>query len=55
MVEELARPVKDVFACAQAEGVELRPYATEARVRRPAADRGGRRAFVSGKKKQNTM
>ncbi|MFJ2133689.1 transposase family protein, partial [Streptomyces sp. NPDC087845] len=29
--------------------------ATEVQVRRPPAGRGGRRAFVSGKKKQNTM
>ncbi|MFI8915051.1 transposase family protein [Streptomyces sp. NPDC053513] len=45
----------DVFAYAQAEGVELRLDATEIQVRRPLAGRGGRRAFVSGKKKQNTM
>lgn len=45
----------DVFAYAQAEGVELRLDATEIQVRRPLANRGGRRAFVSGKKKQNTM
>jgi hypothetical protein len=40
---------------AQAEGVEFRLDATEIQVRRPVAGRGGRRAFVSGKKKQNTM
>ncbi|MDG9703326.1 transposase family protein [Streptomyces sp. DH37] len=44
-----------MFAYAQAEGVELRLDATEIQVRRPPANRGGRRAFVSGKKKQNTM
>jgi hypothetical protein len=44
-----------VFAYARAEGVELRLDATGIQVRRPAAGRGGRRAFVSGKKKQNTM
>ncbi|MFD8396716.1 transposase family protein, partial [Streptomyces sp. NPDC059680] len=44
-----------VFAYAQAEGLELRLDATEIQVRRPLAGRGGRRAFVSGKKKQNTM
>ncbi|AEY85372.1 transposase [Streptomyces hygroscopicus subsp. jinggangensis 5008] len=44
-----------MFAYAQAEGVELRLDATEIQVRRPPAGRGGRRAFVSGKKKQNTM
>nr|WP_204366926.1 transposase family protein [Nocardiopsis ganjiahuensis] len=49
------RTVEDVFAYAQAEGVELRLDATEIQVRRPRAGRGGRRAFVSGKKKQNTM
>ncbi|WP_433544567.1 transposase family protein (plasmid) [Streptomyces sp. CA-294286] len=49
------RTLEDVFAYAQAEGVRLRLDATEVQVRRPAADRGGRRAFVSGKKKQNTM
>ncbi|MEU2132267.1 transposase family protein [Streptomyces sp. NPDC018352] len=49
------RTLVDVFAYAQAEGVELRSDATEVQVRRPPAGRGGRRAFVSGKKKQNTM
>jgi hypothetical protein len=49
------RILTDVFAYAQAEGVELRLDATEIQVRRPPANRGGRRAFVSGKKKQNTM
>ncbi|MFD0567722.1 transposase family protein [Kitasatospora saccharophila] len=49
------RTLADVFAYAQAEGVELRLDATEIQVRRPVASRGGRRAFVSGKKKQNTM
>ncbi|GGQ63074.1 transposase [Streptomyces asoensis] len=49
------RTLLDVFAYAQAEGFELRLDATEIQVRRPPAGRGGRRAFVSGKKKQNTM
>ncbi|MFH8746401.1 transposase family protein [Streptomyces rimosus] len=49
------RTLEDVFAYAQTEGVRLRLDATEVQVRRPAAGRGGRRAFVSGKKKQNTM
>ncbi|MFD3939911.1 transposase family protein [Streptomyces sp. NPDC058611] len=49
------RTLADVFAYAQAEGIELRLDATEIQVRRPPAGRGGRRAFVSGKKKQNTM
>ena len=44
----------DVFAYAAAEGVELRLDGTEVQVRRPRANRPGRRAFVSGKKKQNT-
>ncbi|MFJ8596356.1 hypothetical protein [Streptomyces sp. NPDC093598] len=44
----------DVFAYARAEGIELRLDATEIQVRRPPADRGGRRAFISSKKKQNT-
>ena len=45
----------DVVAYAQAEGVELRLDGTETQVRRPRANRPGRRAFVSGKKKQNTI
>ncbi|GGW13607.1 hypothetical protein GCM10018980_16550 [Streptomyces capoamus] len=49
------RTLADVFASAQAEGIELRLDATEIQIRRPLASRGGRRAFVSGKKKQNTM
>jgi hypothetical protein len=48
------RTLADVFACAAAEGVKLRIDGTEVQVRRPAANRPGRRAFVSGKKKQNT-
>jgi hypothetical protein len=44
----------DVFAYASAAGVELRIDGTEVQVRRPAANKPGRRAFVSGKKKQNT-
>lgn len=49
------RTLTDVFAYARAEGVVLRLDATEIQVRRPPAGRGGRRAFISGKKKQNTM
>lgn len=49
------RTLADVFAYAQAEGIELRLDATEVQVCRPVAGRGGRRAFISGKKKQNTM
>jgi hypothetical protein len=44
----------DVFAYAAAEGVTLRIDGTEVQVRRPLANKPGRRAFVSGKKKQNT-
>ena len=45
----------DVFAYAASQGVHLRIDGTEVQVRRPAANRPGRRAFVSGKKKQNTI
>jgi hypothetical protein len=48
------RTLADVFAYAAAEGVELRVDGTEVQVRRPRAGKPGRRAFVSGKKKQNT-
>lgn len=48
------RTLADVFAYAAAEGVHLRVDGTEVQVRRPKANRPGRRAFVSGKKKQNT-
>lgn len=48
------RTVEDVVAYARADGVELRLDATEAQVRRPRTGRGGRRVFVSGKKKHNT-
>jgi hypothetical protein len=44
----------DVFAYAAAEGVTLRADGTEVQVRRPRAGRPGRRAFVSGKRRQNT-
>src|SRR5512132_1940224 len=49
------RTLADVVAYAQAEGVELRVDGPETQVRRPRADRWGRRAFVSGKKRQNTL
>ncbi|MEV0217335.1 transposase family protein [Micromonospora sp. NPDC050695] len=48
------RTLADVFAYAAAESVELRIDGTEVQVRCPKAGRPGRRAFVSGKKKQNT-
>jgi len=49
------RTLADVFAYAAAEGVRLRIDGTEVQVRRPQAGRPGRRAFISGKKKQNTI
>ncbi|MFJ9713334.1 transposase family protein [Streptomyces sp. NPDC101234] len=48
------RTLADVFAYAKAEGVTLRIDGTEVQVRRPKANRPGRKAFVSGKKRQNT-
>jgi hypothetical protein len=45
----------DVFAYAEAENVTLRIDGTETQVRRPPAHRPGRRAFISGKKRQNTI
>ena len=48
------RTLADVFAYAAAHGVELRIDGTETQVRRPKAMRPGRRAFISGKRKQNT-
>jgi len=49
------RTLADVFAYAAAEGVTLRLDGTEVQVRRPRPHRPGRRAYVSGKKKQNTI
>jgi hypothetical protein len=49
------RTLADVFAYAEAEGITLRIDGAETQVRRPKANRPGRRAFVSGKKKQNTI
>jgi hypothetical protein len=49
------RTLADVFAYAAAEGIQLRIDGTEIRVRRPRAGRAGRKAFVSGKLKQNTV
>jgi DDE superfamily endonuclease len=45
----------DVLAHAAAEGLTVRLDGTEIQVRRPKANRPGRRAFVSGKRKQNTI
>ncbi|MFG2601905.1 transposase family protein [Streptomyces sp. NPDC048462] len=47
--------LEDLFAYAAAENIELRIDGTETQVRRPQAHRPGRKAFISGKKKQNTM
>lgn len=49
------RTLADVFAYAAAQGVRLRMDGAEVQVRRPRANKPGRRAFISGKKKQNTM
>lgn len=44
-----------MFAHAAAESISLRIDGTETQVRRPRANRPGRRAFVSGKRRQNTI
>ncbi|MFE3776506.1 transposase family protein [Streptomyces sp. NPDC059122] len=49
------RTLEDVFAYAAAEGIDLRLDGAETQVRRPKAGRPGRQAFVSGKRKQNTI
>lgn len=49
------RTLDDLFAYAGAEGVDIRLDGTEVQVRRPRSGRPGRKAFVSGKKKQNTI
>ncbi|MYR76387.1 IS5/IS1182 family transposase [Streptomyces sp. SID4925] len=49
------RTLADVFAYAEAEGIRLRIDGAETQVRRPKAGQPGRRAFVSGKQKQNTI
>jgi hypothetical protein len=48
------RTLADVFAYSASRGVTIRLDGTEVQVRRPRAGKPGRRAFVSGKKKQNT-
>ncbi|MFE4821992.1 transposase family protein [Streptomyces sp. NPDC056704] len=50
----LHTPAHYVLASTRAEGVELRIDGTLTQVRRPKADRPGRKASVSGKKKQHT-
>ncbi|WP_435878204.1 transposase family protein [Streptomyces microflavus] len=47
--------LEDLFAYTAAEGVRLRIDGTEVQVRRPRAGRPGRKAFVSGKRRQNTI
>jgi hypothetical protein len=49
------RTLADVLAYAAAHGVTLRIDGSEIQVRRPPARRPGRRAFVSGKKRMNTI
>ena len=49
------RTLEDVFAYADHHKVALRVDGSEIQVRRPRASRPGRRAFISGKKKQNTI
>ncbi|MEY9968785.1 hypothetical protein ABIA33_006872 [Streptacidiphilus sp. MAP12-16] len=49
------RTLEDLFAYADAEGVDMRIDGTDVQVRRPRAHRPGRKAFVSGKRKQNTI
>ncbi|MFI7236891.1 transposase family protein [Streptomyces cyaneofuscatus] len=49
------RALEDVFAYAAAEDITLRIDGMETQVRRPRANRPGRRAFVSGKRRQNTI
>ena len=49
------RTLEDVFAYAAAEGVKLRLDGTDVQVRRPVAGRPGRKAYVSGKRRQNTI
>lgn len=49
------RTLEDVFAYAVAENVRLRIDGTETQVRRLRAHCPGRRAFASGKRRQNTI
>ncbi len=49
------RTLADVLAYASAHSVRLRIDGSEIQVRRPKAGQPGRRAFVSGKKKMNTI
>jgi len=47
------RTSADVFAYAACEGIQLRLDGTKTQVRRPRANRSGRRALVWGKRKQH--
>ncbi|MFE7112557.1 transposase family protein [Streptomyces sp. NPDC057575] len=49
------RTLEDLVAYAEAEGIEPRLDGAETQVRRPQPGRPGRRAFVSGKRRQNTV
>ncbi|WP_159046052.1 hypothetical protein [Streptomyces sp. WM6372] len=49
------RTLADVFAYAEAAGIRSRIDGAETLVRRPKAGRAGRRAFVSGKTRRNTI
>ncbi|MFE3408855.1 transposase family protein [Streptomyces mirabilis] len=49
------RTLEDLFPDAAAEDVTMRIDGKETQVRRPRAGRPGRRAFVSGKRRQNTV
>ncbi|MFE5113451.1 transposase family protein [Streptomyces sp. NPDC056663] len=49
------RTLDDLFAYAEAEGVDIRLDGTEVQVRRPRVGRAGRKAIVSGKERQNTI
>ncbi|MEV4334273.1 transposase family protein [Streptomyces sp. NPDC049597] len=49
------KTLEDVFAYAEAEGVEMRLDGAETHVRRPQTGHPGRREFVSGKRRQNTI
>lgn len=47
--------LEDAFAYTEAEAVTLRLDGAETQVRRPPPGRPGRRTFVSGKRRQNTI
>ncbi|MEV0982307.1 transposase family protein, partial [Streptomyces sp. NPDC049915] len=49
------RTLEDLFAYAESENITVCMDGTEVQAGRPQAGRPGRKAFVSGKKKQNTI